>query len=277
MKKWFVRLYLPAMVLVLTIGMFVVLKFGYEKTPPVVIKPSNIGSPAETGEVVFKRFYMPIREAKLTAFGIPPQPTWHRQILEGFLRTAKREGTPFEVIIAEEQMPEFDLKELEGVELVKVPTNTTTQAELMDALQKYQGKRILLYLPSIFSTHILSASPIHRLEKALGYKILSFTTGPLALAADQEYLVDPPCLGAERDAGGTSDLGCAILKAGRGYYRKKVSQETWAIIMNQPTPAEDYLLMVSRPGQHLGNEDENRALRMAPPADRGENYRSATQ
>lgn len=276
MKKWFIRLYLPAMVLVLTIGMFVVLKFGYAKTPPIVIKPSNIGSPAEIGEVVYRRFYMPVREAKLTAFGIPPQPAWHREILEAFLRSAKREGAPFDVVLAEEQMPDFNRKDLDGLEVVKVRTNTTTKSELIDAIQQYRGKRVLLYLPSIFSTHTLAASPIFELEKMLGYRILSFTTGPLSLAADQEYLVDPPCLGAERDAGGTSELGCQILRAGRNYYRKKISQDTWAIIMNQPTPDDDYLLMVSSPGQDKNNEEENRALRMAPPADRGENYRSTT-
>lgn len=270
MKKWLIRLYLPAMVLVLTAGMLFVLKFGYEKTPPVVIKPSNIGSPAETGEVVYKRFYMPIREARLTAFGVPPQPAFHREILEGFLRTAKREGAPFDVVIAEDQMPAFDLKDLEGLEVVRVLTNTETQSELIDAIQKNQNKKVLLYLPSIFSTHVLPASPIHRLEKTLGYKILSFTTAPLALAADQEYLIDPPCVGAERDMGGTSELGCQILRAGRPHYRKKVSQETWAIIMNQPTPADDYLLMVSRPGQDKGNDAANEKFRMSPPKDRGE-------
>jgi CheY-like chemotaxis protein len=274
MKKWFIRLYLPAMVLVLTIGMFFVLKFGYAKTPPLVIKPSHFGAPAEMGEIVFRRFYMPVREAKLVAFGVPPQPAWHRDILSAFLRSAKREGAPFDVVIAEEQMPDFDMKDLDGLEVVKIATNTQTQSEVVDAISKYQGKQVLLYLPSVFSTHLLKDAPIFRLEKSLGRKILSFTTGPLALAADQEYLIDPPCLGAERDSGGTSDLGCEILRAGREFYRKKISQEKWAAIMNQPTQYDDYLLMVSTPGQDKGNEDENRALRMSPPTDRGENYRS---
>ncbi|RYZ63974.1 MAG: hypothetical protein EOP05_22740 [Proteobacteria bacterium] len=225
MKKWFVRLYLPAMVLVITIGMFFVLKFGYAKTPPIIIKPSHFSGPAEMGEVVFRRFYMPIKEAKLIAFGIPPQPAWHREILQAFLRSAKREGVPFEVIIAEEQMPSLDLKDLEGLEVVKVPTNSGTKSEVIDEINKHAGKQVLLYLPSVFSTHLLKSSPIFQLEQLLGRKIFSFTTGPLALAADQEFIIDPPCLGAERDSGGTSELGCEILRAGRGFYRKKVEQE----------------------------------------------------
>lgn len=270
MKKWFIRLYLPAMVLVLTIGMLFVLKFGYAKTPPVIMKPSHVGSPAELGEVVFRRFYQPIRETQLIAFGIPPQPAWHREILEGFLRSAKREGAGFDVVIAEDQMPAFDMKDLDGLQVVKVPTNTQTNSELVEALQAANGKRALLYLPSIFSTHILKHNLINKLEETYNTKIMSFTTAPLPLAPDQEYLVEPACLGAERDVQSTSDLGCEILRAGRTYYRKKVSQETWAAIMNQPSPTEDYLLMVSYPGQNKGNEDDNDRLRMMPPRDRGE-------
>lgn len=270
MKKWFVRLYLPAMVLILTVGMLFVLKFGYTKTPPVVIKPSNFESPTAMGEIVFRRFYSQIKDAKLIAFGIPPQPAWHKDILTGFLKSAKKEGIPFEVLIAENQMPELDMTGLEDVQVVRLPTNSQTQSELVDTINQSAGKMILLYLPSVFSTHVLSASPIFRLEAALGHKVMSFTTSPVAFSQDQEYLIDPPCLGTERDSNGTSQLGCAILHAARGFYRKKPSQDTWAAMMNQPSPHDDYLLMVSSPGQDKNNREANERMRMSPPQDRGE-------
>jgi hypothetical protein len=123
-----------------------------------------------------------------------------------------------------------------------------------------------------------------RLEKTLGHPLFSISTGPLSLANDQEYLVDPPCVGSERDNEGVSDLGCATLSAGRPFYKEMMkanhsdkenaktkpdNQKRWVAIMNQPTQSEDYLLMISYPGQDHGNAAENKNLRMNPPGGAG--------
>jgi hypothetical protein len=280
LQKWFVRLYIPALMLVLTTGMLVVLKFGYQPVPPMVMTPSFFDQPTEIGALVFRRFYAEIGERKIVVFGTPSEPAYHREIVEGFLAAAKHDGSPFDVMIVEEQMP--DIQKPEGLIEKRVPTNSPTQAELVDALREVQskGERAFVYMPSVFSTHILKGNPVERLEKTLGTKLFSITTAPLALANDQEYIVDPPCVGSERDSMGVSDLGCAILKAGRSFYKamakanisekenakeKPNNQRRWVAIMNQPTAGEDYLLMISTPNQNKGNAAENKALRMNPP------------
>jgi hypothetical protein len=284
MKKWFVRLYLPALLLVMTGGMLFVLKFGYKPVPPMVMTPSFFDRPAEIGAVVFRRFYAEIRERHVVVFGSPAQPAFHRDVLAGFLAAAAQDGAPFGALVVEEQMP--DVVTPEGLRVVRVPSNTETQAELIDAIREAEGKnqRVLVYLPSVFSTHLLKGNPIHRLEKTLGHALFSITSAPLALANDQEYLVDPSCVGSERDNLGVSDLGCAILAAGRPFYKKMIkanhsesenakakpdNQRRWVAIMNQPTQGEDYLLMISSPGQDKGNAPENRELRMNPPGGAG--------
>ena len=65
LQKWFVRLYIPALMLVLTAGMLFVLKFGYTPVPPMVMTPSFFDQPSEIGAVVFRRFYAEIREKKV--------------------------------------------------------------------------------------------------------------------------------------------------------------------------------------------------------------------
>lgn len=284
LQKWFLRLYIPAMMLVLTAGMLFVLKFGVTPVPPVVMTPSFFDQPQEIGAVVFRRFYESIREGKTVVFGTPMQPAFHREILQGFLQAAESDGLHFDTVIAEQQMP--DIVVPVGTKLERVATNSDLQAELIDAVTKSEaaGKHALIYMPSVFSTHVLKGNPIWRLEKTLGRPLLSITTAPLSLANDQEYIVDPSCVGAERDNTGTSDLGCAILSAGRPFYKELIkadhdekenakakpnNQRRYVAIMNQPSPGEDYLLMVSSPGQDKGNASENKTLRMNPPGGAG--------
>jgi hypothetical protein len=254
--------------LILTVGMLFVLKFGYTPVPPMVMTPSFFDQPTEIGAAVFRRFYAEIGERKIVVLGTPIEPAYHRDIVAGFLVAAKHDGAPFDVVIAEQQMPE--IQKPEGLVEKRVPTNSPTQSELVDAIHDVQakGQRALIYMPSVFSTHVLKGNSIDRLEKILGTKLLAITTGPLALANDQEYLVDPACVGTERDNMGVSDLGCAILKAGRSFYKeirkanlsekenakdKPNNQRRWVAIMNQPTQGEDYLLMVSSPGKDNAN------------------------
>lgn len=285
LKIWALRLYIPALMLILTGGMFFVLKFGYTPVPPVVMTLSYFDQPAEIGAVVFRRFYEPIREAKTIVFGIPLEPDFHREVLRGFLATAEQTGVHFDTIIAEQQMPD-----LAGVapttKVIRVVSNSDTQAELIDALtiEEATGHRTLIYLPTVFSTHTLKGNPIHRLETAIAHKIVSFSAAGLPLANDQEYVVDPSCVGTERDSTGTSDLGCAILMAARPFYKTMVKQNAsdkenakekpdnqrrWVAIMNQPTQGEDYLLMISSPGQNKGATAQSNAIRMNPYGGRG--------
>lgn len=283
-KKWFVRLYIPALMLVLTGGMLFVLKFGYTPVPPMVMTPSFFDQPDQIGAVVFRRFYQPMRENKTVVFGIPIEPAFHRDVIQGFLQAAEKDGGHYDLLVVDNQMP--DIVVPSTTQIVKVDSNTSTQAELVDAVMKAEasGKHTLVLLPNVYSTHILKGNPLTRLEKTLGHKLFSISTAPLALANDQEYLVDPACVGSERDNMGTSDFGCAILSAGRQFYREMAkknyahaaagaahveNQSRWVAIMNQPTQDEDYLLMISYPGQNKGNAAPNRDLRMNPPGGAG--------
>ncbi len=283
MKKWFVRLYIPALMLVITAGMFFVLHFGYTPVPPIVMEQSYFDQPTEIGAVVFRRFYAPIREAKTMVFGTPLEPAFHRDILRGFLVAANGDGVHFDTLITEQQMPDLDLTGLPNTKVVRVVTNSQTQAELADAVNEAErsGPHTLIYLPSVFSTHILKGNPLTRLETMLGHGLFTITSASLPLANDQEYLVDPACVGTERDSAGVSDLGCAILSAARPFYKKAIkanlsekenakekpdNQKRWVAIMNQSSQTgADYLLMVSYPGQHEGNAAENTKIRMNPP------------
>lgn len=245
MAKW---LYGFLVLSLATAGIASILKFGWVPAPVMVMSPSHFDNAEAIGSALVRRFYSPIAQEKVVIFGVPPQPEWHRAIVRGFLATAAAEHVPFDTILAEEQMPALPLEGLSGLEVQTVRMNTTTQGEFVDRLEALRaaGKRVLIYSASVFTTHIISGNAIDRFEKATGRSFLTISTGPLVLRSDKEHLVEPPCLGSERDHNGTAPLGCAILQASRNTYRKRIAQDRFVAVMNSPRP-NDFLLMVSEP------------------------------
>jgi hypothetical protein len=252
MPNWLkYTLYIVGVLGIMTAGIFATLRFGYEPAPVPIMSVSTFANPEEIGVTVFRRFFSPVTQYKIVVFGLPTQPEWHRQILRGFLQAAADYKIPFDVLIAEADMPQLDISGLPPIEVQAIATNTPTQAEFVDKIQalKKAGKRVLVYLPSVYSSHLLARNPIDRYEKSTGEHLFSITSEPLSLNSAQEKLVDPPCMGSERDSSGTALLGCAVMKASRGIYRKNLKPvDLYVAIMNSPKP-EDYLLMTAAPGQ----------------------------
>lgn len=248
--KYAIALYVALVLAIVAGGIAMLLKFGYEPTPVSIMSPSTFDRPDQIGQALVRRFYSPIAQDKVVVFGIPPQPDWQREIVRGFMIAAAHENVPFEVLLAEEQMPPLDVHDFPGIEVQTVLMNVGGSSEFIHRLRSLRasGKRILVYTASTFSSHILNDTPIQRYERETGEHLVSISAGPLALRSDQEQLIDPPCVGSERDRDGVAPLGCAFLKAGRGYYRKHLAQDHYVAIMNSPLP-EDYLLMTSAPGQ----------------------------
>ena len=157
---------------------------------------------------------------------------------------------------------------------------------------KKQGHRLLVVLPNIYSTHLLLGNTMQRLERNLtrastgagaatseggeangadedngrseidriarndvaigANSLFAISVGPLALEAAQEKELDPVCMGSERDGSGTGEFGCAILQAGRHFYRKRIldkepnARQRFVAIMQSSKPG-DYMLMVREP------------------------------
>ena len=246
--------YVVAVLLLMTIGIFMILRLGYTPQPVGIMKPSSFDTPENIGAAVYRRFYVPIEEQKIVVFGIPPQPSFHRDIIRGFLEAANEEKRPFDLIITEAEMPVLNLQGLPGPEIKPLKTNTETQAELIEAIEAARagGRRTLVYVPSVYSSHLLPNNVVNRFEATTKQNLFSITSAPLALRQDQEYVVEPVCVGSEMDGQGLAPLGCAIMRAGRSVYRKKLAQEKWVSMMNDQK-REDYLLMVSTPGQDKAN------------------------
>lgn len=247
-------------------GIVATLLYGYRPAPTRVMKPSFFDSADQIGVVALKRFYVPLAAEKVVFLGVPTNEEWAPRVVTGFLHAAHQNARAFDHVIIEAKISREWIEEISksSPKLSEVDTNTETMAELTDLIQasEKRGERVLVVMPNIYTTHLLPGNSITRLEKILLppdaqdtgriVSLFALTVGPLALEAAQEKELDPVCMGSERDGSGTADLGCAILQAGRFFYRKRIldseprARERFVALMQSSRP-NDYLLLVREP------------------------------
>lgn len=244
--------------IMVTLGVILTLKFGYKPAPQRIMGPSFFSQAEDVGAIAIKRFYAPLAEEDVVILGLPSNRDWAAAFLKGFIEAAKANQREFKMAVIERQMPESVRSELHGLfpAAREIDSNTETMTELGDAVAEAQTKKekLLVIVPNVYSSHLLQDAPLRRLEKAkdLQRPLFALTSGPLALEPAQEKELDPVCLGSERDGSGTAPLGCAIMQAGRGYYRKQVldkepdARKRFSAIMQAPG-ANDYLLLIREP------------------------------
>lgn len=253
--------------LVVVIGVLSTMHYGYRPAPTQVMKPSFFDSAQEVGVVALKRFYAQLAAEHLVVIGLPTNRDWSTDFVSGFLLAAQQNSRTYTRVLIEEKMSTETKTAIRKLvsNVVELNTNTDTLAGLIDALRDAEksGDRVLLVVPNIYSTHLLAGNMMTRLEDILFSEIrqknegrivslFSLTVGPLALEANQEKEIDPVCMGSERDGSGTVELGCAIIQAGRFFYRKRIldkeprARERFIAMMQSSRP-NDYLLLVREP------------------------------
>ncbi len=262
--------------IVISLGVALTIKYGYRPAPARIMKPSFFEKPEQIGVVAMKRFYAQLASEMVVVIGLPVNRDWSAEVAKGFIQAAiENQRAPTRIVIESKMPDEFkaaiigdfvgddSLHHSNGISVSEIETNTQSMSELKDAVTEALGtnERLLIIVPNLYSSHLLEGNPIHRLESLIeipGYKegtaagLFSITVGPLALEASQESEIDPICMGSERDGSGTAPLGCAILMAGRPFYRKRVldsqpdARSRYVAIMQSPRP-KDFLLLVRTP------------------------------
>ena len=255
------------LILVVT-GVIVTLLVGYRPAPKKIMKPSFFDKPEEIGAVTLKHFYAPLADEYVVVVGVPSNRDWSAQLVAGFILSAQQNSRAFTHAVVEEQLQAEVRAEVKKLVPSAIEMNTNMEdlskiTEIVADAQKSK-QRLLVVVPNLYSTHLLLGNLMRRLEAGLISKgeenpatpsaagIFSITVSTLALEAAQEKELDPICIGSERDGSGTADLGCAILQAGRYFYRKRIldsapnARERYVAIMQSLKP-RDYMLMVREP------------------------------
>ncbi len=253
------------------------------------MKPSFFNTADEIGAVTLKHFYAPLATENIVILGVPSNRDWSTQLVSGFVQAASANARSFTHVVIERHLQKALREEVKRLAptALEIDSNSEELTELTDAVLNAQkaGHRLLVIVPNLYSTHLLLGNVMQRLEANLaaggvaapradgltaadrvpraregvpGNTLFSITVSPLALEAAQEKELDPVCIGSERDGSGTADLGCAILQAGRYFYRKRIldkeprARDRFVAIMQSSKPG-DYMLMVREP-QNFGKK-----------------------
>ncbi len=258
--------------LMVVTGVILTLLVGYRPAPQKIMKPSFFDKPEEIGAVTLKHFYAPLADENVVVLGIPSNRDWSTQLVVGFILAAKQNSREFTQVVVEQHLQNDLRAEVRKLVPTSLEINTNNQdlTEFTDIIASAQKSksRLLVIVPNLYSTHLLLGNVMGRLEASLAPEqsdtrpnsmgLFSITVSPLALEASEEKALDPICIGSERDGSGTADLGCAILQAGRYFYRKRILDKTpnarsrFVAIM-QSTKPRDYMLMVREP-QNYGKK-----------------------
>lgn len=252
------KVYFSAVITLLFVVAFAIFKFGLKPRTISIMKPSYFSNPEEIGTVIFRRFYVELGKEKLVVFGVPAKASYQHHILEGLIKVAAHDGHPFDILVTDPRL--LQPTSFPGLNIIPLSLNGEDLKDVVKLLQSSmaQQKHILVYTYSTMSSHLVRSNVIHKLERNLKQSIFSITSAPMSLAYDQEYALEPPCVGASRDDTGTADLGCKILQTSRMFYHRHFDPTRYIASIDQHGRT-DYLLLSTGP-----KDLQNKAEAMTP-------------
>lgn len=236
----------PLVILVvLILGVIALFHYGQSERTTVILEPQVTESLDGIGSTLYKTLAPNIEASPVTVFGVSPTEFSQGKLIEDFLASAAAEQKPYAFVIRESQLPA--IKVPEGTEVIEVNFNSEPFALAKLLREKTeQSKRVLIHSVNIFTSYTLKENPIQRLEQEWGSRIPAITVMLIGIAREQEFKVDPPCVGTERDGQGTSTLGCAALHKQRSLYRRGFDVTKTVSMVDEQSPS-DYLVFLYQP------------------------------
>lgn len=222
-------------------GIFFTIKFGLKPRPLAIIDLSSFGAPTQFAEAIEFRLREEIKKMPVLIFGYQPERPNQLEIIKEFIRTNTEPGMKYDTVVADENLtlpPEVTVAEkIDSVNRVEV-----LASGLKAALE--QNRRILILLPTVYSTQMLGGNVADILRKQYQVPFTSFSIVELPRTREEEKAVSIPCITTDSDTSGPGVLGCAALQTGRMNYRKKREAGKWTGLMDQ-RGASDFLIFYS--------------------------------
>lgn len=213
--------------------------FGARPKAARLIDPSGFAGPESLGSALYDRMAPFLETESVLVFGGDPNRPSDFVVAQAFLARAKSIGRPFY-----ELMIQTALSAEPNWQLIDINEQTSLLARKIDALTK---QKIFIYVPSIYSSHLIADNPIQRLEQALGgRRLVAVSLMKWALNSMEAKELNPGCSGLERDRAGTAGLACTALARAQNLKRKKINPQRWLLALTQEGD-HDYLALIREP------------------------------
>lgn len=213
-----------------------------------LIKLSHFQSAEQVADSIFLCMHEDLRQAPALLVGIEPDHEFHKNVVLKMLQQMN-EGS--------KNLPSGELKYFvvadsklqlapELAALVQQTVDSTDLEALASGTKVLlaRGEKVLILVPSIFSTHKIDHNPATRMEHEFNLPVTSLTFSTFPIERNQENNMTTPCITGERDLNGVGPLGCLIVQKARQFYRKKLSaQENWGSL--ELVGTRDYLFLLN--------------------------------
>ncbi len=238
--KWWYWLILST---VLSSLLFLTIRFGMGPKPVRLMGPTEFEKSEQIGAVLYRRLFADLKKAPLVVFGVDPVQVNHREIPNGFLKTAQAEGLTFDHIIVDSTL---GFNPFSNGQVLDLQRNTKALLSLLEQANLKKHRVLLLTLNNYSSTIPEKSMTQYILEK-MKLNTLSFSVFNFALKHDQEELISPSCETQGATASGSGRIGCFLLKKSRSIYRKKHYEKKGIVAAADQVAKGDFLIYISLP------------------------------
>lgn len=214
MKKYLSWLILGGLVLV---GMAVTIYVAVEPRAVPKIKFSQFINAEAMSAALLQRLRLEITGSQVLFLGIQAEEKEHYVLVNDFIQRIQSEIHPLRVAVDPHLPHKSMISYQDEIDLKSEPDRFVEGVR-----QSYTQKVFLVVIvPSLYASYLLSESPVSKLEKETQLRGTSFIFSKFPRSRDEESRLYYPCVSEDRDHQGSSPLGCMILNQARLSYRKK--------------------------------------------------------
>lgn len=222
------KLYWTVVVLTVVTGLGIAITFGLQGKTVPKIKWSHFADAQEVAQSVELRLSQELRSYDMVFIGPHPANPLHVESSAKILQWLKSQG-PSLVVADPNLLEKMNIEHDISLNLMQ------ESDRFLEGMQKVPpGTRVIVWAPNIYVTHLVSSSPINKMQdqlKNMHYIVLSFMTFPESKEAEKDFEI--PCATGETDASGFAELGCFIREQSRANYRKEKIENKSPGYLNQ--------------------------------------------
>ncbi len=211
---------------------YVTIRYGLRPKPVPVMNATAFENSQDIGAVIYKRLRQTIRPERVLVLGSSPTLTGAEDVWSGLLNSASADKLRLVALFQLESLPVPELN-LSGMELVQFTEAQVESGELMDLVKAKMGpgQLVVVHGQSLQMTHLLESSFSRKLDKHVGHPVLSISSFPVTLSADDAGEMQENCSALRSAGSDQARIECAAARVSRAMIRKRRDPEKmWSVV-----------------------------------------------
>lgn len=217
---------------VISVGIYLSVRYGLRPKPIAMINPTIISEPAEMGVLVYRRIHEAIRTEKILFFGYSDAKFFSNPFA-GFIKSARAQGMNFKTVVeVSDNKKASELSSVLGLQLA-VNWIVVPPENLVKILKEQVAKNqvVAVVVPVDQATHLEKSGLIKQMEAELKSPIVAINFLPFYVNEDQLEQHHFDCTKPKVEMNSKEKLDCASFKISRKFLRKKLDELNYYVAL----------------------------------------------